>query len=111
MELIQTNKTNETNEINSTNTNKILKKRGRPQIHFEIKVKKCIGRPLGSVSEALRNRTVEEVGEIRRIKAKQYFENNPEQVQKSRESYNRYYERNKIEINRKRMEKKHGIKS
>ena len=104
----------QTNEINSTssmNTNKILKKRGRPQIHFEIKVKKCIGRPLGSVSEALRNRTVEEVGEIRRAKAKQYFENNPEQVQKSRESYNRYYERNKIEINRKRMEKKHGIKS
>ncbi len=83
--------------------------RGRPRIHFEIKIKKPIGRPIGSFSTTVK-RTDVESREHRRVIARKYFENNPEQVEKAKESYRQYYERNKIEINRKRMEKKNGIK-
>ena len=42
----------------------IVKKRGRPRIHFEEKIKGSRGRPVGSVSQVVLNRSKEEISEI-----------------------------------------------
>ena len=94
-----------------TETEIVKKTRGRPRIHFEEKIKGSRGRPVGSVSQVVLNRSKEEISEIRKIRAHKYFESKPEQVVKARESYKRYYDRNKIEINERRMAKKHGVKT
>ena len=94
-----------------TEVKEIKKGRGRPRIHFEIKVKKCKGRPLGSYGTNPVKRTDAEISEHRKIRTKKYFENNPQQVIKAKEAYKRYYEANKIEINEKRMKKKHDLKT
>jgi hypothetical protein len=104
MEITEITKT----QITETET---VKKRGRPRIHFEEKIKGNRGRPVGSVSQVVLNRTKEEISEIRKIRAQKYFESKPEQVVKAKESYKRYYDRNKVEINERRMVRKHGIQT
>ena len=101
---METTQTTEPTEI-------VKKTRGRPRIHFEQKIKRCKGRPLGSLSQVTLKRTKEEIIELRKIRTKKYFETKPEQLVKARESYKRYYDRNKIEINERRMAKKHGVKT
>ena len=96
-------------EATNPNPEHEVRRRGRPRTCFEVKVKRPRGRPVGSVNKTVLHRTKEEISEIRRLRAKLYFERNPEQVVKSRESYRRYYERNKVEINERRTAKKREI--
>ncbi len=84
----------------------IKKGRGRPRIHFEIKVKKCKGRPLRSYGTNSIKRTNAEISEHRKMRTKKYFENNPNQVIKAKEAY-----KIEFEINEKRMKKKHDMKT
>ena len=98
--------------MESTDTIITIKRgRGRPRkICTEIKIKNPLGRPLGSISQKVHERTAEDNFKIRQDRTKKYFLNNPDKVIKTKESYQKYYELHKDEINKRRREKKQNNK-